>query len=108
MFGILLIYFIGKRFYQLADLYKKNGWGYAILGVISYYAGTFLGGLILAILWNSFSSNSMEEFPNIGLSLLVVPMGLLACWGFYKILETQWEKGEKVSDTEILDDDFVG
>lgn len=108
MFGILLIYFIGKRFYQLANLYRKNGWGYAVLGVISYYAGTFLGGMILAILWDILFSDSMDASPSFILSLLVVPMGLLACWGFYKILETQWEKGEKVSDTEILDEDFVG
>ncbi len=44
MLGLFLLYFIGKIFYQLAEAHNKNKWVFAILGVIAYYAGTFLGG----------------------------------------------------------------
>ena len=34
MLGLLLIYFIGKYFYDLAAEFEKNKWLYAILGVV--------------------------------------------------------------------------
>ena len=34
MLGIVLWYFIGKSFADLADDYGKSRWGYGILGVV--------------------------------------------------------------------------
>lgn len=50
MIGILLIYFIWKRFTELAEKYNNKKWVYGLVGVIAYYVGTFLLGLIVAIL----------------------------------------------------------
>jgi len=37
MFGIILIYWVGKYFYQLAIEFNKSKWGYAVLGLATYY-----------------------------------------------------------------------
>jgi len=42
MLGLLLIYFIGKYFYDLAILHEKSKWGWAVIGVVSYYAEGFI------------------------------------------------------------------
>jgi hypothetical protein len=35
MLGLILIYFVGKAFYDLAGLHGKSQWGFAILGIVS-------------------------------------------------------------------------
>ena len=50
MLGILIIYFFGKRFYNLSEEYNQNKWLYAILSAVVYYAGTFMGGIVLGLL----------------------------------------------------------
>lgn len=107
MLGLLLIYFIGKAFYELAHDYKKSRWGFAILGIISYYTGTFLGGIILGIIGALANSNFPQDLPNIVLSLLAIPFGLLTCWVFYKILVGQWNKKEQFKNYETLDGNVV-
>ena len=37
MLGLLLIYWIGKKYYELATEHNRSPWGYAILGVFVYY-----------------------------------------------------------------------
>jgi len=107
MLGLFLIYFIGKSFYQLAHDYDKSRWGFAILGIVSYYAGTFIGGMILAIIGLIANSNFVETMPHIVLSLIAVPFGLLFCWGFYKILENQWDKPSKSINNDSLDSNIL-
>src|SRR5687768_9646912 len=102
MLGLFLIYFVGKAFYQLAELYNKSKWGFAVLGVASYYAGTFFFGVAIG-LSNELGWIDTGHVPEIGLSLMGIPFGILACWGLYKILERQWSKPSKFTDEEILD-----
>ena len=45
MLGFLLIYFIWKYYSELAVEHNKSKWGYALLGIATYYIGTFIGGL---------------------------------------------------------------
>lgn len=107
MLGLLLIYFIGRKFYDLAGVYDKSQWGYAVLGVLSYYFGTFIAGILLVIFSDLFGLASIEEINDFVLSLVALPFGLLACWGVYLLLEKNWTK-EKVDDNpDILDFDFV-
>lgn len=97
MLGLALIYFIGKYFYELADDYEKSRWGFAILGVVSYYAGTFIGGIIVAIFYEIFGSTSIQTENDIILSFMVLPFGLLACWGLYTLLKRRWSKNHDES-----------
>ena len=108
MIGLLLIYYVGKAFYHLAEEHHKNNWGFAILGVLSYYAGSFIGGIVLALLYEFYLSGSIEDVNNILLSLIAMPFGILACWGFYKILQRAWSKPATYSESEdILDADLI-
>ncbi|RED46010.1 hypothetical protein [Seonamhaeicola aphaedonensis] len=86
MLGLLLIYFIGKRFYDLSIEYDQNKWLYAILSIIVYYAAAFVLGLILGLLDFIFDWG-IDWDNNFGWNLLGIPAGLLAVWGFYVILE---------------------
>ena len=50
MLGIVLIYWLGKYFYQLAEKYNQNKWLYAILGIVVYYVSQLFFGFVLGIL----------------------------------------------------------
>jgi hypothetical protein len=101
MLGLLLIYFIGKYYYELAQQHDKRKWAFAILGVVAYYAGAFVMGIILGIIF----PDAVDTMNNLILSLLALPMGLLFTWGLYKILENRWSNPvhDDFDDSDILD-----
>lgn len=92
MLGLLFLYFVGKAFYKLAELYKQNKWLYGILGVVVYYAGIIFSAVAIGVIGELVSPGSIEEFEDSGIALLTVPVGILCCWGFYKLLEYKWKK----------------
>jgi len=101
MLGLLLIFFIGKSFYKLAEGHEKNKWLYAILGIVSYYIGTFIAGFLIGLYFMFTDPVVIDTLSNIGLSLAVIPFGLLASWGFYSILKKKWVKGQYIIKDEI-------
>ncbi|AFM05122.1 hypothetical protein Fleli_2769 [Bernardetia litoralis DSM 6794] len=108
MLGFVFMYFIGKYFYVLAEKAEKTKsmmWLFAILGVISYYGGTFMGGIIIGVFAVLFDIN-IEYYPDFAVTLMAVPFGFLLCGGFYLILKNVWRKKEKetlINDEDILD-----
>ncbi len=92
MLGLLLLYFAGKAFYDLAQEHGRSRWGFAILGVLSYYAGLFIGGIIVTLIYEFGLSKSIEEVNEILVSLMALPFGVVICWGFYNILKSAWSK----------------
>ncbi len=107
MFGLLLVYFIGKSYYHLARIYDKNKWVYAILGILSYYMGAFLGGILIAIL-ALIGKFDITGTSDTLLGLMALPIGILSCWGLYKLLEKQWSKEPTFyRDGSILDEDMA-
>jgi hypothetical protein len=106
MLSLVFIYFIGKLFYDLAGVNNKNQWGFAILGVVAYYAGSFLGALAIGIL-AEFGVLPFQVGDR-ALGFVGIPFGALACWGTYTLLKTQWKKAsEKVNREEVLDGDLL-
>ncbi len=101
MLGLVLIYWIGKYFYVLAEKYNQNKWLYAILGVVIYYLGQIIFGVILAI-FNEFLEFNIN-LDDVVINLLGIPIGGLACYGFYKILENNWKKIQ-LQPIENIDD----
>jgi hypothetical protein len=101
MIGLFLLYFIGKTFYNLAHEYDKQRWLYAILGVISYYAGTYIGGILLVIILEFAAPGFVDSTDDIVLGLIIMPFGLLACWGLHTILKKKW------SQQEIFTEDMI-
>ncbi len=106
MLGIVLIYFLGKAFYDLAGQHGRNKWGYAVAGVVSYYFGTFVIGIVLYLGLDLFGVN-VDEMNDLVLNFLAIPFGLLACWLYYKFLEKKFETTAIIVGAEdILDDEF--
>jgi len=103
MVGLVLLYFVGKAFYDLAGRNNKGQWLFAILGVGTYYAGLFVGAMIIAIVYELFIG-SIDEVNETLLGVLGLPIGVLSCWGFYRILKSRWAKKETFSgSSEVLD-----
>lgn len=91
MLSILLIVFIGREFYKLAEKYNKNKWLFAILGIVAFYIGTFFLGIVLGIADELFSLGL--NFDNtFGLGLIALPFGIGAAYVFYIILKPNWKE----------------
>lgn len=106
MLGIFLLYFIWKHYSELAVEFDKHKWAYSILGIAIYYLGTFVGGLIIGIV-TVFMDSDLDSVPNIVMSLIAIPFGLLSTWGLYKILQYNWSKKAKESNNNSLDSDLI-
>ena len=107
MVGLILLYFVGKAFYDLAGQHNRSQWGFAILGVGSYYGGLFLGAIILGVL-SEFGMFSIEGMSEMALGFMALPLGVLTCWGTYVFLKAQWIKAaEKVNREDVLDGDLI-
>ena len=106
MLGLILLYWLGKYFYLLAEKHNKHKWGFAILGVISYYAGSFIAGMIIGVAIIYFQGEyALDEMSDISMSLISLPFGLLSTWGLYQFLKKRWQKETvPVTNAEILDD----
>lgn len=111
MLGFVLIYFLGKYFYDLAGRYNQNKWGYGILGVVVYYAASFIAGVIIVITLEITSPGKIDTIGDSMLGIISLPFGLLAAWGLYKILEKRFINAPETrplnSDSDILDDEFL-
>ncbi len=103
MLGLIIIYFIGKWFYKLAEKHDRQKWLFAILGVVVYYGMSLLGGIVIVIIAISAGNEAILDTPDILLGLMGVPIGLLSMWGFHTILRKNWEANPKNSQSELLD-----
>jgi len=106
MLGILLIYFIGKKFYDLALENKKSGWGFAILGVISFYAFQFIFGIILALVVGVNEYGEFDGMSDFGINILGIIVGVIGVVILYYILQKVWAKNSFFKG-DLLDEDFL-
>ena len=102
MLGLLLLYFIGKSFYTLAEIYNKSKWMFAIVGIASYYAGAILFGIIVVAIILYF--DPYTELSDVFYNLIGIPFGLLTWWGLYYFLKKSWSKKGIPSNQDILDE----
>lgn len=105
MLGLILLYFIGKYFFDLAKEYNKNKWLFAFVGIATYYGATFIFGLLIAFYAILSGNDSILQTNDILLSLMALPFGLLAIWGLYSLLKNNWKKSPSSNDIGILDND---
>lgn len=105
MIGIFLIYFFWKVFSELAVQYNKSKWGFGLLGVATYYGGTFVGGICIGIYDVIAGTNLSDSSNTIVLSLIAMPFGLLSVWGLYKFLENKWGS-QRSEEEESLDNEL--
>lgn len=109
MLGIILIYYLGKQFYTLAEEYDRSKWGYGIAGVLSYYAATFAFLLILIFGLGAYDPTIIDGIPDIALDLIGIPFGLFGAWLFYRFLKRKFEHdfAPTVQDDDLLDDNLL-
>lgn len=101
MLGIILLYWIGKYFYKLAEEYDKKKWGFAILGIVIYYVGSFVLGAITIGVIDIFSEGFIDNSNDFALSLIAIPFGLLSCYLLYFFLQKRWKREVPKSDELI-------
>jgi hypothetical protein len=106
LISLFLIYFVGRAFYELAHEYDKSRWGFAILGVISFYVGQLIGGFILGIAI-LLGAERLANLPDLALGAMALPIGLLTCWATYKLLQRQWQKSALLQKGDTLDSDLM-
>lgn len=88
---MLLIYFIWKYYTELAKNYNiEKVWPFILLGVVVYYAGNFLGGIIIGLAAIALDIN-IEETSDVVINLMALPMGILCSYLLYKYLEKKWK-----------------
>jgi hypothetical protein len=107
MLGLLILYFFAKEFYKLAILHNKNKWLFAILSIVVYYAATIITGIAIAIANAMWGDGSLIDDKSFLLNLIAMPFGLLAVWGFYKMLKRAWENKDFIEDSEIIDAEII-
>lgn len=102
MLGILLIFFIGKYYYDLAQDHHRNRWLFGVLGIVVYYAGSVIGGLIMRVLDGAFD---LEFDWDNQLSLMGIALvsGLSFTVLVYYLLSRYWKKSKKEIKNEIND-----
>jgi hypothetical protein len=106
--GLVLIFFVGKAFYDLAGLFKRSQWGYAILGIISYYGGSLLLVIPLLIAYAIGVIEDIETIDRTALNIISIPFGGLTCWLTYRYLKNAWSKPAKIeTPSDVLDADFL-
>ena len=101
MLGLFFIYFLGKKFYQLAETHEQNKWLFAIVGILSYYISGFIFGALLLIVGEFMSSGFIDTLSEGIINIIVIPVGLLSCWGLYYLLERKWKNAIKVKVSSI-------
>lgn len=92
MLGLLLLYWIGKFHYQLAKSYDKSKWGFAVLGLVTYYGSMVIAVLFLVLICLLFGIEFDFEKNETLLGYAVIPFGALGTYGLYKFLENKWKK----------------
>ena len=99
MLGIFLIYWIGKKYYVLAENNNRSPWGFAILGIIIYYGAQFAMGIGLGILMpEMFIGNNND----IMLNVLGIGIGLLVWYLIFLYLEGKWENEEQYIEVDEI------
>lgn len=102
MLEIIIIYFIGKYFYRLAETYGQNKWLFAVLGVITYFVGAAIGGVILFLLDMQFELGIDWESKFL-LTFLLLPFAVATCYLLHYLLKRSWEKSVVIVEDEIQD-----
>lgn len=108
MVGLILLYFIGKYFYDLAIKHNKHKWGYAILGIAAYYAGAIVLGAMLFIILELGEWADVDAIDENAAGLIAMPFGLLTCWVLYALLKRNWSKRSAKLSEDILDAGELG
>lgn len=93
MLEIILIIFIGRKFYELAKKYKQQfTWAYFIVGLVVYLGSAYIAGLLIGIYQEISGHYFFDQFSDLMLTVIFIPFALLGAWGVYSLLKKKWHK----------------
>jgi hypothetical protein len=101
MIGLLLLYWIGKYFYKLADEFEKSKWGFTVLGIVVYYTGTIVFAITFVIVAEIVSPGYIDTANERTIDLISLPFGLLSCYLLFKYLKKTWTKNDPRKNNSI-------
>lgn len=108
MLSVIILYFLGKRYYKLAEFHGRSKWGFAILGVACYYVGAIVSATIFAIAYDMLGYGLIDDLNDYLLGLIGLPFGILAWWLVFKYIERRFEgKGKQALASDLLDDGML-
>jgi len=96
MLGLLCLYYIGKYYYKLAAQYDKKKWLYAILGILSFYAGALIVGVLLGIYIEITGKYELYDVDDWVFELAMFPFCLATCILFYMLLRHLWSRKDVI------------
>lgn len=82
---IALTYLIGRTFGRLASRHNKGKWQFAFWGILVFLLGVYLVSVIESII-------KENEIFKLTSGVLRLPIGLISCWMFYRIIGNKWTK----------------
>ncbi|MDZ7934701.1 MAG: hypothetical protein U5M51_07020 [Emticicia sp.] len=97
MLGIILIYWIGRKFYDLATRHDKSQWGWAIAGVAIYYLAQF----VFAIIFYG-AAPEMAANNEMLLNILGIVVGGIIWYAALNYLEKKWEAESYDNDESLV------
>lgn len=103
MLGLLLLFFIGKAFFNLAQKHQRNRWLFGVLGIVVFYGASIIGGFIIGFIAAAAGNESLFELPDFLQGIIAMPIGLLATWFFHYMLRKNWDSNPKDKNPELLD-----
>ena len=110
MLGLLILYFLAKPFYKLAERYDRSPIGYAVLAIFLYYVVIFGSSLIGGVVMELSSPGMVDTINESLLGLLFIPFGLVFLFFFYGYLEKRFRSGgrggtppEDLLDAQLID-----
>ncbi|MFD2825546.1 hypothetical protein ACFSYG_03615 [Leeuwenhoekiella polynyae] len=92
MIGLILLYWIGKYYYQLAEAHGKSKWGFAMLGIVAYYVGAVVSGILLGIFIELIAPGYFDTINDFLLSLMLLPFGIACTYLLYYYFKRSWER----------------
>lgn len=107
MLSFVLLYFLGKYFYDLSIEYDKNKGLYTFLGVSISFIGYFVFGIIATLIIELASPGFIDGVSDRALGYMMLPFGILSAYLYYKFLKKRWSIKTKKTDFDVLDDVFL-
>jgi cytochrome b561 len=94
MLGIFLIYWVGRKYYDLAIRHGRSAWGYCILAIVIYYGSQFFLGIILALSMPELMAN-LDSGEEMALNFIGIPISLGVWYSVLVYLRKKWEAIEE-------------
>lgn len=106
MLGILLIYWVGKRYYRMAGYYGKSEWGHVFMALGIYFGSQFILGIVGALVFpDFFMTLESDKSQELLINLAGIVFGLLVWHIIFGVLEKKYES-ELSYEEDIEDDDI--